>query len=80
MSHVVGGVSGAIFGGIVRGILSGTYPTCGVMSAKTRYGVAALKGCVQAGDWVGHGRTPESDCAQHPRVGRWTQDPLPSHG
>ena len=26
MSHVVGGVSGAIFGGIVRGIFSGDLP------------------------------------------------------
>ncbi len=23
-------------------------------------GVAALQGCVQAGDWIGHGRTPGS--------------------
>jgi hypothetical protein len=33
-------------------------------------GVAAFEGCVQAGDGIGHGRAPESDCAQHPEAGR----------
>ena len=27
-------------------------------------GVAAFKGCVEAGDWIEHGRTPCSDCVQ----------------
>lgn len=35
--------------------------------------VAAFEGCVQAGYGVGHGQTPGSDCAQHPRTGRWAQ-------
>ena len=33
-------------------------------------GVAAFEGCVEAGDGIGHGRTPSSDRGQHPRVGR----------
>jgi len=32
-------------------------------------GVAAFEGCVQASDWIGHGRTPRSDRGQHLRAG-----------
>ncbi len=36
-------------------------------------GVAASESRIQTLDWIGHGRTPGSDCGQHPRVGRWAQ-------